>query len=217
MNRPHLLLLSLTLLLGTTSACSAEPAPIRPEPVDAAWLSHQRIPSSGALVSAARLKDKSGIHVLVLNRKAGPSPSKPGSGRTENIQLTATYYAQAQGGWKQEWTVRDGVDCPGLDASADFFAKSLAFSDLNADGNAEVTIPYQLFCGGGVDSHTVKVILRDGSTKLAIRGESRVELPGQEPFGGEHTYDKPLLRPDMAAYKQHLDKIWQAVSVDKRK
>ena len=78
---------------------------------------------------------------------------------------------------------------------------------------------YRLFCGGGVGPYTVKVILRDGTTKLAIRGESLVRIKGQAPFGGGHQYDKALLDPvnaANAAYKQHLDRVWRTVSQDNR-
>lgn len=63
--------------------------------------------------------------------------------------------------------------------AGDFFTADVGFTDLNLDGVAEVTVPYRLFCGGGVDPYTVKVILRDGTTKLAIRRESLVRYPGQ--------------------------------------
>lgn len=70
-----------------------------------------------------------------------------------------------------------------------------------------------MFCGSGSDTHSVKVVLREGATELAIRGESRMFYPGQEPFGGEHKYDKALLQPDRAAYRRHMDHIWDAVSI----
>ncbi|NGZ87438.1 hypothetical protein GW587_24660 [Duganella sp. SAP-35] len=202
-------------LLCLTTACSAGIP--ESKPVDAAYLASQHIPSSGTLVAARMIRDQDGEHILQLNRQAGPSPSAPKSGRIEHIELTAVYYAKQAGGWKQEWTVRDVADCPELDAAADFFISSVAVTDINGDGKAEITIPYKLFCGGGIDSYTVKVILREGPLKLAIRGESEVRLPGQPPFGGDHKYDKALLTPAYAAYKNHLDQIWKTVSVDIRK
>ncbi len=166
---------------------------------------------------ARRIRDKDDEHVLVLTRKGGPSSARPKSGRVEHIELDAAYYSQQAGVWNAEWTLHDFVECPGLDSAADFFSSSVSVTDLNGDGKAEVTIPYKLFCGGGIDSYTIKVILREGTNKLAIRGDSMVKLPAQEPFGGEHQHDKPLLTPANAAYKQHMDQVWKAVSVDIRK
>ncbi|TWI43986.1 hypothetical protein IP92_04504 [Pseudoduganella flava] len=169
------------------------------------------------VIGALRIMDKRGEHLLVLTRNADLSPSRPKSPRIEHIDLVAYYYDRREGGWTTTWTIRDSVDCPGLDAAADFFTAAVSFTDLNGDGRAEVTVPYRLFCGGGIEPSTVKVILRDGATKLAIRGESTVRLPGEEPFGGEHRYDKALLQPANATFKRHLDQIWLKVSVDTRR
>lgn len=186
-------------------------------PVNAAYVFKQRIAATGELVGAYRVIDRGGEHLLVLNSSHGPSPSNKKSGRTEYIKLNAQYYSRNAGVWSTEWTVNDFVDCPGLDVAASFFTESLSFTDLNKDGLTEITIPYKMFCGGGVDPSTVKVILRDGTKKFAIRGESLIKLPGQEPFGGEHAYDKSLQLPTNSAYKKHMETIWLAVSVDERK
>lgn len=207
--------LSAGLLLCVATACSAR-TPIS-ESLDAAYLAVQHIQSTPDLVAARHVRDQVGEHLLVLNRKAGPSPVAPKSGRIEHIELNATYYFQQNSAWKEEWTVHDFVECPGLDPAANFFASAVSITDINGDGKAEVTIPYKLFCGGGVDSSTVKIILREGLLKLAIRGESEVKLPGQEPFGGDHQYDKTLLTPAYAAYKKHMDQVWELVSPDIRK
>jgi hypothetical protein len=202
-------------LLGQSVACCAR-APDS-EPVDAALLAAQHIPSIGQLMAARRIRDQTGEHVLVLNRQSGPSPAAPKSGRIEHIELHAAYYSRKNGGWSPDWTVRDLVDCPGLEAAADFFLASVSVTDINGDGKAEVTIPYKLFCGGGIDPYTVKVILREGPLKLAIRGESEVRMTGQPPFGGGHDYDKALLTPAYSAYKSHMDQVWKTVSPDIRR
>jgi hypothetical protein len=211
----HLILFSVyaVLALGASASCSASSGLSEPMQVDSAWLATQKIVSVGTVMSAQRISDSAGEHVLVLARQAGPSPSSPQSGRIEHIELRATFYGHAGTGWKPEWTIHDLIDCPNLDSAADFFPKAVTFTDLNGDGRVEVSVPYHMFCGGGIDTHTVKVVLREGATKLAIRGESRMLYPGQEPFGGEHQYDKALLQPNRIAYKQHMDRVWDAVSV----
>lgn len=170
----------------------------------------------GRLVTARRIRDRDGEHILVLSRKAGPSPSNPTSGRIAHIELHAAYYSQRHSSWNEEWTVYDFVDCPGLDAAADFFTAAVSISDINRDGKAEITIPYKLLCGGGVDPYTVKIIMRDGSIKLALRGESELKIPGADPIGGEHRLDKTLLLPSYSAYRRHMEQIWKTVSIDSR-
>ena len=208
-----LIVYSALLVFSLALPCRADTNAPVPFPVDAAFLAQQRILSSGKVISAWRVRDNDGDHVLVLARQAGPSPENPEWGRIEHIELRAAFYTSTAMGWKPAWTIYDIVDCPNLDSSADFFPGAVTFTDLNGDGRVEATVAYHMFCGGGIDTHTVKVILREGATKLAIRGESTMIYPGQEPFGGEHQYDKALLQPDRATYRKHMDRVWQDVSV----
>jgi hypothetical protein len=199
MTRPMLTVLAATALASAAPSQAADA-------VNAVYLATQRIAVPGVLVSAQRVTDTAGEHILVLSH--GPA--------SDPYHLRAAYFNRSGADWNQEWVIRDSVDCPGLDADASFFPAAVTFTDLNRDGRIEVTVSYRLFCGGGVDPYTVKVILRDGATKLAIRGESLVRMKGVEPFGGGHQYDKALLAPAYAAYKQHLDRVWRTVSQDNR-
>lgn len=167
------------------------------------------------MLSALKVTDRHGEHVLTLVRQTGPSPHFPESGRDEQFKLMATFYsASPTGKWTQTWTIRDGIDCPGLDADANFFVDSVTISDVNANGRLEVTVPYYLQCAGGVEPRTVKIILREGPAKFAIRGESEVRLPGQHPFGGEYTHDKSLRDSANQALRRHMEAIWAKVSID---
>lgn len=216
-----------SLVRTTTSAlsalilavsCSTACAESVPAPVNANDLAERRIDLPGTLVLARRFADRDGEHILVLTRKAGPSPSTPASGRIEHIVLLAALHSRgADGTWRQSWTVRDINDCPGLDSDADFFTKEVSFTDIDRDGRIEVTVPYRMFCGGGIDPATVKVILRQGPLKLAIRGQAELQLPGQQAFGGEHQHDKALRDPRKAGFKRHLDSVWKKVSIDDRR
>lgn len=213
---------TIAALLGACALLSARAQPVvpaigKPVAVDARYLASQSIRVDGKLAGAWRVSDMDGEHVLVLARKAGPSLADPNSGRVENIELAARFHRRVQPGtWREEWAIRDGSDCPGLDVAASFHAADVAFTDLNRDGRVEVTVPYRLFCGGGVDPHIVKVILREGSTKLAIRGQSLLRVPGQAPLGGDYRHDKALLAPERAAYRAHMEAIWRTVSDDAR-
>ena len=46
-----------------------------------------------------------------------------------------------------------------------------------------------------------------------MRGENEIRLRGQAQDGGRYTPDKDLLLPKNAAFKRHLDKVWQQVKV----
>jgi hypothetical protein len=122
--------LAFRLALGCANA-----APPQPAPVDAAWLATQKIPAIGTVVGAQLIDDRDGAHVLVLARQAVPR-----SGRVEHIELRATLYGSTGARWTPEWTIHDLVDCPQLDAAADFFPQAVTFTDLNNDGCAETTV-----------------------------------------------------------------------------
>lgn len=214
----------LTVVLGAcllAAACGSKAGEMfaKTRRVNAKQLLAERIHVEGRLGAAFRIADRDGSHILVLSVKLGPSPAAPGSGRIERVDLFADYYRRLSSGrWQREWTIRDMSDCPGLDVDGDFFIPQVQFTDLNRDGRAEVTVPYRLFCGGSVAPSTVKVILREGVSKLAIRGESlvRVRQPGVEAFGGERKLDAALHNPERALYKQHMTSVWDKVVVEER-
>lgn len=184
-----------------------------PADIDAGYLRSQGISYVGKLVSARRVSDRIGEHLLVMSSKSAPSPSKP-SAREEYHELAAVYYGRKDGRWQAEWTVRDMVDCPELDSVAEFFASAVTVTDLNADGRSEVTIPYRLFCSGGIDYSTVKVILREGASKLAVRGELEMYQQGGKPaIEGKKQYDPTLLQPANNAYKNQLDAVWASIKM----
>lgn len=208
------------LALGLAlKACKAENSVRKPSTIDAKRLTAENIRINGVLSGAYQISDRNGDHILVLTRKEGPSPVAPQSGRIEHIDLVAVYYLRvAKLQWKEEWIIRDASDCPSLDVDGNFFMPYVTFTDLNDDGIVEVTVPYRLTCAGAIEPSKIKIILREGSTKLAIPGESLVQInhAGVAPFGGEHTHDAALLKLGRAAYKQHLDAVWKKVQIEKR-
>jgi hypothetical protein len=197
------------------SACVSAAASAAGVKVDSAFLAQEHIDVFGDLVLAMRTEDKLGKHILVLSQKKGPSHDKEMGDPTqdERIDLRAVFYTRENDAWRSAWTIVDFNDCPTLDAEASFFDQQVWITDVNNDGVDEVTVPYRMFCGGGVDPSTIKVIMRQGELKLAIRGESLIKMPGNAPFGGDKTYDKALQLPENAAFKKQLDAVWKAVYV----
>ena len=199
-------------------ACSNPPAvaaPVGSSKADANFVRQQGIALQGELVTALSVTDKAGEHLLVLTQSTGPSQSTPRSGRAERTDLYASYYLRASGKWAQQWTIRDFSDCPGLDHEAKFFPEDVSVTDLNKNGEAEVTVAYKLFCGGGIDESVLKVILREGEQKFAMRGTTIIQTPGNEPFGGEAVYDKSLEKPVNKAFKRHIAAVRDKVVVQK--
>jgi hypothetical protein len=214
---PSLLLsFSMAYAAGSVHAAGAE---VSANNIGKEDLQREHIAFTGDVVTAMNVQDKNGVHILVLTAVRGESRERASHGRVERIDLRASYYSRADGkpsgAWAEKWNIKDGVDCPGLDSEAAFFASRVTVTDLNKDGIAEVTVPYKMFCGGGIDSDTIKIIMRQNGEKFALRGESLVRLPGQEGFGGTYKMDATLSLPGNAAYKQHLLSVWKQIYIRK--
>ena len=184
----------------------AAPAAVAARPADKAQLREAGIAVPGKLVRALHITDGAGEHFLVLSSQTGPSHRQPeeADARTD---LVAGYYSRGPSRWVREWAIMDGVDCPVLDHHALFFPGHVTVTDLDQNGMAEVTVAYKLFCGGGIDDDDLKVILRQGAQKFAMRGRTRSVMPGGETSGGEAAYDRLLSQPAYAAFKRHIASV----------
>ncbi|UOD28383.1 hypothetical protein INH39_23425 [Massilia violaceinigra] len=208
-------LLSLCLLLSSAAplpACAA----VEHAPVTAAFLKTERIAVPGKLVNAARIVDAGGEHILVVSMRTGASTADnatPGNDE-ERYELSASLYARKANRWAREWLIEEVNDCPIIDSSANFFPKYITITDLDQNGIAEVTVPYKYFCNGGVDSSTLKVIMRQGAQKFAARGQTLVGT-GDTRFGGELVFDPSLSRKENAVFKAHLQFIRDKVYIER--
>ncbi|NHZ87778.1 hypothetical protein F2P45_01835 [Massilia sp. CCM 8733] len=201
-------------LLACAEAASAADAP-KTSRVDAALLVSERIEVKGALVVGRRIVDRAGEHLLVVSLLAGPSSAPRATpGATERVDLFAALYTRKDASWPQAWIIQDKVDCPGLDSSAQFFSEHITVTDLDKNGIAEVTVPYKMSCGGGIDANTLKVILRQGAQKLALRGTTLRNAKMDAHYGGEMSFDPTLLLKENAVFKTHLKFIRDKVYVE---
>lgn len=169
--------------------------------------------SAGHLVAgqvgqkAFTVSDKGGEHLLIFAHLTSPSKTAQRSARNERTDFSAVYYTRIGEQWTSRWAIRDCIECPGLDHTAQFFTEHVTVTDLNADGSAEVTVAYKLFCGGGIDSSILKIIMRDGDKKCAMCGTTIVKVPGTESFCGKAVYDKSLQNAENAAFRKHLSSV----------
>lgn len=211
--RPQTKLIPIFLGLMFSSPIAA--SEIQTVPMSTKAVQQEKISLAAPLVKGVMFHDVKGEHLLLLTKRSSPSKRKPDPHRMERHELKATHFKKAAKGWIQEWAINDYVDCPGLDSEANFYLGKVSITDVNNDGHAEVSVPYNLFCGGGVDSKIIKIIMRTKNEKFALRGKSKIVLPGQEYFGGEMEMD-PLLKINKnAAYRDHLIKIWDDICVEK--
>lgn len=207
--------LPLCLLLISAASLPAHAA-VQHAPVTPAFLKAERIAVPGKLVKAARIVDAGGEHILVVSLRTGTSSAEnatPGDDE-ERHELFASLYVRKANRWAREWLIQDENDCPIVDSSANFFPKYITVTDLDQNGIAEVTVPYKYFCGGGVDSSTLKVIMRQGAQKFAARGQTQLAGEPGMAYGGELVFDPSLSLKENAVFKAHLQFIRDKVYIE---
>lgn len=203
------------LLIGLTISNLTVAGDIKVTPIDAEAIRQEKINFISAPIKGIRFSDIDGEQLLLLTKRSTPSKSKPNKRRIERHELKAVNLIKSSRGWVQKWAINDFVDCPELDSEANFFLEKVSVTDVNNDGYAEISVPYSLFCGGGIDSKNIKIIMRTKNEKFAIRGESKVFMPHQEPFGGVMKMDAALQQHKYAAYKDYLTNLWNDIYIEK--
>jgi len=178
-----------------------------------------RIPTdiNTGLVKYFVYSDSVGEHVLFVRKITSQSKIKFHENEKSRHEIDVkNFLIMSNGTLQLEWSIIDTNDCPGLDSDADYFLDKISITDVDGDGKAEATIPYYMFCGGGIDPNVIKIIMRTGPQKFAIRGESKVVYSGQEPFGGNFKLDRNLNDSKNSKFKKHILSVWESVYIDKR-
>ena len=150
--------------------------------------------ASGKVMALATFKDSDGNHTAYVEQ----SSTKKG-----DLELHAYGYAGAT----KQWQANDFVRECELDQVLAYRAKSLAVTDLDNDGIAEVSFAYEQTCAGDVSPHTLKLLMYEGTTKYAVRGETIVDIGSGEKVDGGYELD-PALKNAPAAFAEHLKARW---------
>lgn len=190
--------------------------PVSSIDIDATEVQRLGVKITTPFAKAIQVTDTEGISLLLFSKLSAPSKKKPNLQRNEYHELKVINFRKTSNGWSQRWVIKDFVDCPDLDSEADFFIDKIAITDLDKDGFAEISIPYHMFCGGGVDPKIIKIILRTKNEKYALRGESKIVIPGQDSIGGEMHIDSLLRQRKKSNYIEQLTKVWDSVYIEKR-
>ncbi len=215
----------LSLAACLLAACAPTPTPaddatraapararleILPEPSDA----QARAMGLAGAVKRVHFRDRHGEGLLLLDRhdRQETDPDAP-EDTLDVAVLTATLLGRTDGAaFQPRWAREIRVPCPGLDLDAGWFLDQVGATDLDGDGQAEITLASHTFCGGGVDPQDIRITLLDGAQHYTIKGESLVSIEGEAPFGGERQ-DEAALATAPAAFRRHLDAVWEAVRV----
>jgi len=192
MNKPMLYILFLTIF-NSIELCLAEDLPQQ-------LVTH----IIGTPQVTKFFTDLNGKHLLCATKSKIHDNTKD----SDRLTLRAYLFNESNGIWKQEWIIKDWVDCPGLDLEGSFLPEYCMTTDLDSNGITETTVSYYLLCSGDISPKTIKTILREGELKYAVRGESTVII-GKEKYGGTFTYD-PSLKKNPTLFI-HLTNVWKKV------
>jgi hypothetical protein len=146
---------------------------VTPLPVTSRHLAYEH---HGRLVHALRWRDRLGDHTLLLAESGeipSAKPSEVSSDPASDASVYAYEYLEAAGKTTRVWVLEDHERGCVFDLEADFVPGAVTITDLDADGEAEVTFQYTLQCTSDVSPATRKLILREGKDKYAIRGTDR--------------------------------------------
>ena len=220
MNPRKPLSLALALSWGLAAPAAMAATSVSVTEVGARIFHDANLPLPAPLAKGWQYEDQAGRHLVALMESADAHGSRKAAKATgtpawQGPSLYAVSWRLKGARWVAEWALRDGVECPELDAEAHFVLDQVSTLDADDDGVAEVYLPYKLFCGGGVDPKTLKVIMRSGDLKLAVRGSTRVLMPGQPPVGGDYQLDDALDQPGNKPFRRQLMKIWQQTYLEK--
>ena len=179
-----------------------------PEPVATA----APLPGRDNVLRRVHFRDRHGEGLLVLERRDETHEDADSGEVLDVAVLTAQLHARSdpRGAWSKQWQRQIRQPCAGLDLEAGWFLEHVGVTDLDGDGQAEITLASHTFCGGGIDPHQLHISLIDGGTRYGIEGETRVSLPGEAPFGGER-HGSANLATAPAPFVQHLEALWSTL------
>lgn len=177
------LLITAALALPAASAAAADSPTFTVTQLKPPEVPDQLREESMEVVQAIRWKDRAGDNIVVLSQ-SGETWVKDG---VRAAALRAKHFLQSpRGDWTRTWQVADAVEECQVDLDCSFVKNSLALSDIDGDGIAEVSFVYRVDCFGGLDPIAQKLMLFHRGTKYAIRGRTVVHEPGGRALDPEY-------------------------------
>lgn len=172
---------NLTLAKKDTNIQKSDKAGIENLVYDTGKLSDE-IKYSGKIVADAMWNDKNGENMVIITE----TPVLEQSGYKE---LFGYHYINNNGETKLLWNIHDYIEeCP-VDITLKYIDNSLTITDLNNNGIAESSFLYRMSCKGDVSPDDMKLLMHEGETKYAIRGQMKLTIKGEGTYGGEMKID----------------------------
>lgn len=180
-------------------------------------ISYDEIPKEidfrGTVVEALRWNDKLGENILIQSLsgwfpwKDYDSIDSTSYMKQDKWEIFAYLFQKKKGEktYKRIWKLYDYNKCYGVDWYAGFIRKGTTITDLDNNGISEISMPYVLVCRGDVSPGDMKIIMYEGNTKYAIRGETEF-CHLNNPYGGDYELSDNLGTKDV--FKKFLLRRW---------
>ncbi|HEY3250466.1 MAG TPA: hypothetical protein VGK25_05055 [Ignavibacteria bacterium] len=139
----------------------------------------------GKIMAMAKWEDKLGANVVFITETS----EKYSGDDNRHKELYGYHYITSDDANKLLWKINDFIkDCP-VDITIKYIDESLSITDLDNNGIGESSFLYRMSCKGDVSPDAMKLLMHEGETKYAIRGEMKLEVKGEGTYGGKMEID----------------------------
>jgi hypothetical protein len=184
---------------------------IAPAQVRVIKLDKTAIPKSitykGHVVDAAKYSHNDGEHIIFTTETGITNSKGIDNDGLREAALYAYDYKLDDLKYTLTWKLYDFVEPCGLDIAAEYLPNTFAVTDIDKDGVAEIWLMYKTTCTGDVSPAILKIIMYQGNKKHAMRGETKVKLPGETSYGGKYTFDAAF-KAVPAAFRTYAINLW---------
>ncbi len=159
--------------------------------------------------------DRDGQHKVTINEYPAEKTQKGDEWvKSAKLSVVSEVRSTKDAKWVTTWQAKDFVNDCEFDLTLGVIDDSIEVTDIDDNGRAEVSFMYRLGCRSDVSPATLKLLMYQGTTKWALRGQSKVKVgleKGKPVFeGGEVTVDgafkanPTLLREAMEQWKRNV-------------
>lgn len=154
---------------GQITAARFNPATVRS-------VLNQKLPAeiqlpAGKLVEAKQWIDVNGRNLLVVIRTPERTAPSKNVDEASHAELYIRQYVRRTDHYEELWRLQDAVAECMVDLTLATLPGATTITDLDNDGQTETTVLYRLACRGDVSPAQLKLIMREGKVKYALRGQ----------------------------------------------
>ncbi|MCR5170499.1 MAG: hypothetical protein K6C33_08595 [Desulfovibrio sp.] len=160
-------------------------------------------PVKGEVLASEPIADRLGEGAVVYSREVEEKDD------WKTMLLHAYRFSGEPGSASRIWQINDGVERCELDAvTASFLGDGPFVTDLDRDGIKEIWTVFTYGCAGDPGPIDLKIIMYEGKTKYAMRGETWARVGDGIMQGGEGKMDDAF-RSGPAVFRRYAEKLWQ--------